>query len=47
MSIYKPLLYEKIHKVLIRNSNKIDFDLDLVLYLLKVTIFTDPDALPD
>ncbi|HQH10280.1 MAG TPA: RNA-directed DNA polymerase [Bacteroidales bacterium] len=42
MSICKPLLYEKIHKVLIRNSNKIDFDLDLVLYLLKVTIFTNP-----
>ncbi len=42
MSIYKPLLYEIVKKEIILQGHKVEFDIKLVLYLLKETIFNDP-----
>ncbi len=42
MAMNKTLLYNKVKSELIRNKNKIDFDLGLVLYLIKKTIYNDP-----
>ena len=42
MSMNKTLLHQKVKNVLIRNKNKMNFDLELVLYLIAKTIFNDP-----
>lgn len=42
MSMYKPLLYEKIEKEIVAQRHKVGVDIELVLYLLKTTIFNDP-----
>ena len=42
MAMNKSLLYEKVENELTRNKNKVDFDLELVLYLIEKTIFNDP-----
>jgi RNA-directed DNA polymerase len=42
MSMNKSLLYDKVRNELIRNKHKVDFDLELVLYLIEKTIFNDP-----
>jgi hypothetical protein len=35
------LLFDKVKNELIRNKNKVDFDLELVLYLIEKTIFNN------
>ena len=42
MAMNKTLLYNKVKNELIRTKNKVDFDLELVLYLIEKTIFNDP-----
>src|SRR5690554_2915011 len=42
MAMNKLLLFDKVKNELIRNKNKVDFDLELVLYLIEKTIFNDP-----
>jgi len=42
MAINKSLLYQKIKNELIRTKNKLDFDLQLIFYLIEKTIFNDP-----
>jgi hypothetical protein len=42
MSIDRSILYQKVKRVLFRYKNIINFDLDLVLYLLEEIIFNDP-----
>lgn len=42
MSINRALLYDKVVGVLIKNRHQITFDLDMVLFLLKLVIFNDP-----
>jgi hypothetical protein len=42
MSINREVLYEKVVGVLIKNRCHIIFNLDIVLYLLKLVIFNDP-----
>lgn len=42
MAMNKSLLFDKVKNELIRNKNKVGFDLELVLYLIKKTIFNDP-----
>jgi len=42
MAMDKTLLFDKIRNELIRNKNKVDFDLELILYLIEKTIFNDP-----
>lgn len=42
MSINRQMLFEMVKRILINNRNKITFDFDLVLYLLKLVIFNDP-----
>ena len=42
MAMNKLLLFDKVKNELIRNKNKVDFDLELVLYLFEKTIFNDP-----
>ena len=42
MSMNKTLLHQKVKNVLIRNKDKLNFDLELILYLLEKTIFNDP-----
>ncbi|MGI6410684.1 MAG: reverse transcriptase domain-containing protein [Bacteroidales bacterium] len=42
MAMNKPLLYKKIKQELLKNKNKLNFDLRLVLYLIEKTIFNDP-----
>src|SRR5690554_7185803 len=39
MAMNKLLLFDKVKNELIRNKNKVDFDLELVLYLIEKTIF--------
>jgi RNA-directed DNA polymerase len=42
MSMNRNLLFEKVKTVLSAKRHKIDFDLSLILFLLKKTIFNDP-----
>jgi hypothetical protein len=42
MSIDKAILFEKIEKILEKFESKIDFDYDLVLWLIQKVIFNDP-----
>ncbi len=42
MSIDKNILYKKVKEFLLTNINKINFNLEIVLYLLKKIIFNDP-----
>jgi hypothetical protein len=42
MSINKDILYDKVKESLMKRKKKIDFDLSLILYLLKETIFNNP-----
>jgi len=42
MGIDRSLLYQKVEQTLSRFKNKINFDLDLVLYLIQKVIFNDP-----
>jgi hypothetical protein len=42
MAMNKTLLFNKVKEELIKKKHKIDFDLPLVLYLIKKTIFNDP-----
>jgi len=42
MAMNRNLLFEKVKSVLLANRHKIDFDLSLILYLIKETIFNDP-----
>ena len=42
MSMNKTLLHQKVKNVLIRNKNKMNFDLELILYLIEKIIFNDP-----
>ena len=42
MAMNKTLLYDKIKAELLKQKNRIDFDLPLVLYLIEKTIFNDP-----
>lgn len=42
MAMNKTLLFDKVKNELVRNKNKVDFDLKLVLYLIEKTIFNDP-----
>lgn len=42
MAMNKTFLFNKIKEELIKQKQKIDFDLPLVLYLIRITIFNDP-----
>ena len=42
MAMHKSLLFDKVKTELILNKNKVDFNLELVLYLIEKTIFNDP-----
>ncbi|MEI6048758.1 MAG: reverse transcriptase domain-containing protein [Bacteroidota bacterium] len=42
MAMNKTLLFKRVREELIKQKHKIDFDLPLVLYLIRVTIFNDP-----
>ncbi|PIZ45066.1 hypothetical protein COY32_05645 [candidate division WWE3 bacterium CG_4_10_14_0_2_um_filter_41_14] len=42
MGIDRSLLYQKVKQTLSRFKNEINFDLDLVLYLIQKVIFNDP-----
>lgn len=42
MSMNKSILFHQVKKVLIKNKNYLEFDLKLVLSLLKETIYNDP-----
>jgi RNA-directed DNA polymerase len=42
MAMNKTFLFNKVRNELIHNKNKVDFDLELVLYLIEKTIFNDP-----
>ena len=42
MSMNKKILYEKLRADLIRNAEKHEFDLPLIMYLIEQTIFNDP-----
>ena len=42
MAMDKTLLFDKIRNELIRNKNRVDFDFELVLYLIEKTIYNDP-----
>ena len=42
MSMNRTLLYEKVKQELLKRRKGIDFDLELVLYLIEKTIFNDP-----
>lgn len=42
MSIPRDILYGKIEKILVERKDRVDFDLKVVLYLLRETIFNDP-----
>jgi len=42
MAMDKTLLFDKVRNELMGNKNKVDFDLELVLYLIEKTIYNDP-----
>ena len=42
MSIDRSLLYEKLKREIIKNSGKINCDIEIILYLIRKTIFNDP-----